>query len=167
MVRNCKGECAEDNFNLLMNETNVVARKTRIVSWNVRSLRHCYRSGSFAEFIKNTEAHFIFLQEVSASPTTLLMLPGFIALLEEYGFLYRYWFPCQNKPHYSGTAVLARIKPDAVIKGFLNKATDDPTPNLEGRSITVLWDGKAIVGSYFPTLSIKVEGKENKVAARM
>ena len=58
----CKGECAEDNFNLLMNETNVVARKTRIVSWNVRSLRHCYRSGSFAEFIKNTEAHFIFLQ---------------------------------------------------------------------------------------------------------
>jgi exonuclease III len=142
-------------------------RKIKIISWNVRSLRHCYRSGSFALFIKSTEAHFIFLQEVSASPTTLLSLPGFMTLLEECGFLYRYWFPCQDKPHYSGTAVLARIKPDFVIKGFLNNVTDDPTPNLEGRAITIVWEGKAIVGSYFPTLSIKQEGKERRVLSRM
>ena len=162
----CQGSCSEENLNLLTDKV-VVSDTVKIVSWNVRSLRHCYRSGNFASFIKSTEARFVFLQEVSAAPISLLLLPGFILLLEEYGFCYRYWFPCQNKPHYSGVAVLARIKPDAVIKGFLNKVTDDPVPNLEGRIITVIWNGKAIVGSYFPTLSIKEVGKDKKVLSRM
>ena len=165
----CQGECCVSNpeqLSAFMIASAISEGKIVVVSWNVRSLKNCYLVGNFSSFLKNTEAHFIFLQEVSASTSTIVGLPGFTSLLQQCGFRYCYWYPCKAKPHYSGTALLARIKPDLVIKGLLGTEEGDQTPNLEGRTITAVYGKKIFVAAYFPTLTFKDQCQEMKVAKR-
>ena len=170
----CRGECCDPALEpvnmLMMSETMAIKSaeedKFTVVSWNVRSLKSCYLAGSFSTFLKTTEAQFVFLQEVSASTSTIVGLPGFTGLLRSCGFLYCYWYPCKQKPHYSGTALLARIKPDLVIKGLLGTEGGDQTPNREGRTITAIYGRKIFVGAYFPTLTFQDARQEEKAAKR-
>ena len=163
----CGGECHITREQLYTLNPDFENRDSTlvVVSWNVRSLRKCYLDGFFLQFLKQTDADLLFLQEVSAAPYTILSLPGFSIMLKEYGFEYTYWFPCRDKPHYSGTALFSRFKPDIVIKGFLGKVNQ--TPNLEGRIITAILGSTVWIGAYVPTLTLRTINSDGNAQRRI
>ncbi len=80
---------------------------TKIMSWNVNGLRACLKKG-FAEFVANSGADVICLQEVRALPEQVeLDLPGYSM----------FWNPALKRG-YSGTAILTREAPIAVFPGL-------------------------------------------------
>lgn len=109
----------------------------RIVSWNVNGLRACARKG-FPEFLRESRADVLGVQEVRASPEQLnaarCIPPG--------------WHTCfapAERPGYSGVAIYSRVEPDAVDIGLGERRFD-----AEGRLIIVRFGRTFIVNGYFP-----------------
>lgn len=106
----------------------------RFVSWNVNGLRACMQKG-FLESFFQLDADFFCLQETKLQPGQVeLDLPG-----------YRQFWCSAEKKGYSGTAVFAKKQPLSVVYGV-----GVPELDMEGRMITLEYDGFFIVTCYTP-----------------
>jgi len=106
----------------------------KLFSWNVNGLRACLNKG-FMDFFKSTDADIFCIQESKMQPGQAeIELPGYT----------QYWNSTIKKG-YSGTAVFAKAKPDAV--------TYDTPVELhsgEGRVITLEYKDFFLVNCYAP-----------------
>ena len=109
----------------------------RIVSWNVNGLRAAAKKG-FADFLENSQANVVGLQEVRALPEQLeagiRSPPGW----------HSYFAPAERRG-YSGVALYSRMPADRV-ETSLGQARFD----VEGRLIIAHFGRMAIASVYFP-----------------
>lgn len=135
-------------------DTTRAAYHTSIISWNVRSIRKCFHSARFASFLKTCDADIIFLQETCAPTSLIMSLPGFTQLLKNLGFNYCYWFSNDNVSSQAGTALISRLRPKQVLKGFVS-TTEQAAQDIdhEGRVISAIYGSVLFVAAYVPTLS--------------
>ena len=82
----------------------------KIISYNVNGIRAALKKG-FLDWLKNTNADVVYLQEIKAHPEQFDHLP-----FEKIGYRYNSWFPATKKG-YSGVAILSKIKPNNVTFG--------------------------------------------------
>jgi exodeoxyribonuclease III len=109
----------------------------RIVSWNVNGLRACAGKG-FLEFLENSAADVLGIQEVRAFPD---QLPS--AVRNPPGW--HVHFAPAARPGYSGVALYSRAKPDQV-EISLGEARFD----TEGRYLMARFGRLKVVSVYFP-----------------
>jgi exodeoxyribonuclease-3 len=111
----------------------------KFISWNVNGLRACLSKG-FLDFAKSSNADFICLQETKRQPHQIeLDLDGYTQI----------WNSAERKG-YSGTAVLARQRPNSFYFGM-----DGYTDN-EGRLITCDYDDFYLLCCYSPNSQEKL-----------
>jgi exodeoxyribonuclease-3 len=105
----------------------------KMVSWNVNGLRACLNKG-FMDFFRRIDADVFCIQETKMQPDQLdVTFPGFDIIMNS-----------AEKKGYSGTAVLSKRKPDAVVFGI------DGDYNDEGRAITCDFGRFFLVNVYSP-----------------
>lgn len=119
----------------------------KIYSWNVNGIRAVLRKNSIIPFIKSHNPDVLCIQETKAQPEQVeINLPEY----------YIYWNSAERKG-YSGTAILSKIEPLAVIYGIpadiknkytLNDVYGDMT--TEGRVLTLEFDNYFISTVYTP-----------------
>lgn len=117
-----------------------------VYSWNLNGIRSAYKQG-FLQWLQKSDADFLFLQEVRATPAQLgtdLLAP----------FEYQsFWHPAEKKG-YSGVGLYSRMplsQRDVVI-GLGNEEID-----REGRFIGVFYNNIFFAHAYFP--NSQPEGK--------
>lgn len=120
----------------------------KIYSWNVNGIRAVIKKGLFLSFIQSEQPDVVCLQETKAKPEQIdLQLDG-----------YEQFFYSAEKPGYSGTAILTKIKPLQVINGFPEaiikkyKVSGDlyGDPNKEGRVMAGEFEKFWLVTVYTP-----------------
>ncbi|MGC1176523.1 MAG: exodeoxyribonuclease III [Candidatus Saccharimonadales bacterium] len=120
----------------------------KLYSWNVNGIRAVTNKGLFQPFLDAEQPDILCLQEIKAKPEQIeLALDGYRA----------FWYSAE-KPGYSGTAILSKIKPLQVIDGFPRdiikkfKVSGDTygDPNKEGRVIAAEFDTFWVVTVYTP-----------------
>ncbi len=120
----------------------------RLYSWNVNGIRAVTNKGLFKPFLDKEKPDILGIQEIKAKPEQIkLDLDGYDV----------FWYSAE-KPGYSGTALLSKIKPKQVINGFPKdiitkyKVTGDTygDPNLEGRVMAAEFDKFWFVTVYTP-----------------
>lgn len=120
----------------------------KIYSWNINGIRAVERKGVWQDFLNSQKPDFLCLQEIKAQDHQIdVNTDGYTAL----------WYPAE-KPGYSGTAILSKIKPKTVITGFPKdiiakfKLHGDiyGDPNKEGRVIAAEYDKFWLVSVYTP-----------------
>ena len=109
----------------------------KVISWNVNGIRACAKKG-FKEFIDEHSPDLLFLQETKVAEADI---PD--ELRDPYGYQ-SVWHSAERKG-YSGVAVLSKVSPDNVIKGFGVDEFDK-----EGRVIQAVFDDVYYIGVYFP-----------------
>jgi len=120
----------------------------KIYSWNVNGIRAVQRKELWQPFLEAEKPDILCLQEIKAKP-------GQIELeLDDYNV---FWYSAE-KPGYSGTALMSKVKPLQVINGFPEdiitkyKVTGDVygSPNQEGRVIAAEFEKFWVVTVYTP-----------------
>lgn len=120
----------------------------KIYSWNVNGIRAVVRKELWAPFLESENPDIICLQETKAKPDQFeLVMPDYD----------QFYYPAE-KPGYSGTAILTKIKPLQVVNGLPEniikkyKVSGDTygDPNLEGRVMAAEFDGFWLVTAYTP-----------------
>jgi exodeoxyribonuclease-3 len=120
----------------------------KIYSWNVNGIRAVSNKGLFQPFLDSEQPDILLLQEIKAKPEQITIdIDGYDA----------FWYSAE-KPGYSGTAILSKIKPLQVVNGFPQdiikkyRVTGDTygDPNQEGRVIAGEFDKFWVVGVYTP-----------------
>ncbi|MHA1794764.1 MAG: exodeoxyribonuclease III [Promethearchaeota archaeon] len=112
----------------------------KIISWNVNGLNAALKKG-LMEFIEEEKADVYCFQEVKVTEKTLDSTFLSNPLIKDYKM---YWNPAQ-KNGYSGTMVLSKISPKAVMYGLNDEDLDS-----EGRMITVEFDKFFLLNGYLP-----------------
>ncbi|HET8991914.1 MAG TPA: exodeoxyribonuclease III [Candidatus Saccharimonadales bacterium] len=121
---------------------------TSIFSWNVNGIRAVNKKGLWQPFIDKFKPDIICLQEIKAKADQIdINTEGYNA----------FWYPAE-KPGYSGTGILSKIKPLQVIDGFpediINKydVTGDTygDANKEGRVLAAEFPQFWLVTVYTP-----------------
>jgi exodeoxyribonuclease III len=110
----------------------------KFVSYNVNGIRAALNKG-FAEWLVQTDADVIGLQEVKAMPDQVNF-----SIFEDLGY-HVYWYPAVKKG-YSGVAILTKVKPNFVEYGMGMSLYDD-----EGRMIRADFDDVSFISAYFPS----------------
>jgi len=120
----------------------------KIYSWNVNGIRAVARKELWQPFLDAEEPDILCLQELKAKPEQIdVPIDGYTA----------FWYSA-DKPGYSGTAILSKVKPLQVVNGFPEdiitkyKVTGDTygNPNDEGRVIAAEFDPFWLVTVYTP-----------------
>lgn len=120
----------------------------KIYSWNVNGIRAVQRKELFEPFLAAEKPDILCLQELKAKPEQIdVDIDGYDA----------FWYSAE-KPGYSGTAILSKIKPLQVVNGFpqdiikKHKLTGDVygDPNLEGRVVAAEFEKFWVVTVYTP-----------------
>jgi len=122
----------------------------RIISYNVNGIRAALTKG-FDQWMDETKADIICLQEIKASPEQLDL-----SIFEQRGY-HNYWFPAEKKG-YSGVAILSRQKPDNIIYGSGVKESDK-----EGRVIRADFGDVSVLSIYAPSGSSGEERQDFKM----
>lgn len=107
----------------------------KLITWNVNGLRSVFGKG-FPEFILAEQPDMVLLQETKVDPATL-----------DWGWLQGYellWNRAQ-KPGYSGTGILTKVKPQSVHHGIGIAEHDN-----EGRVVTAEFAECYVVCVYTP-----------------
>jgi exodeoxyribonuclease-3 len=120
----------------------------KIYSWNVNGIRAVMKKDVLVPFITAEQPDILCLQEIKAKPEQIDLV------LDDYN---TFWYSAE-KPGYSGTALLSKLKPIQVINGFPKdivktfEVTGDAygDPNMEGRVIAAEFDNFWIVTVYTP-----------------
>ena len=110
----------------------------RIITANVNGIRSAAKKG-FIEWLANTQADFICLQEIKAQLDDLsqdLIAPKH----------YASYFHCAQKKGYSGTGIYSKHQPDQVVSGFGVAEFDD-----EGRYTALRFGKLWVISVYFPS----------------
>jgi exodeoxyribonuclease III len=119
-----------------------------LYSWNVNGIRAVTKKDAFEPFVKAEKPDILCLQETKAKPEQIEVDPdGYSA----------FWYSAE-KPGYSGTGILSKLKPLQVINGFPEevikqyKVSGDTygDPNMEGRVIAAEFDKFWVVTVYTP-----------------
>lgn len=113
------------------------------ISWNVNGLRACAKKG-FWNFIDENDFDIIAVQEIKVQVEQLKLSDEEERVINKY---YKY-FNSAQKPGYSGTLVLSKIKPKAVYYDFEKIGLNEH--NLEGRIITIEYNNYFFVNVYVP-----------------
>jgi len=80
----------------------------KLYSWNVNGIRAVVKKNLFEPFLDTEKPDILCLQEIKAKPEQIdLPLDGYTA----------FWYAAE-KPGYSGTAILSKVKPLQVVNGF-------------------------------------------------
>jgi exodeoxyribonuclease-3 len=111
----------------------------KIVSYNVNGIRAAINKG-FIEWLKAVNPDVVCLQEIKAMEEQLD-----IALFEQAGYHYNYWFSAQKKG-YSGVAILCKTQPDHVEIG-----TGIDYMDFEGRNLRADFNGVSVMSLYLPS----------------
>lgn len=120
----------------------------KIYSWNVNGIRAVVNKQLWLPFLEAERPDILCLQEIKAKADQInVEIDGYDA----------FWYSA-DKPGYSGTAILSKVKPLQIIDGFPQaiikkyKVTGDTygNPNLEGRVITAEFDKFWLVTVYTP-----------------
>lgn len=114
-----------------------MARKIKIISWNVNGLRSAARQG-FIKWLAQEPADIICLQEIKAN---VLDLPSELVKINGY---YSYFNSAQKKG-YSGTAVYTKVQPKIFETSILPGRFDG-----EGRGIKMVFDEFTLYNFYIP-----------------
>jgi exodeoxyribonuclease-3 len=120
----------------------------KIYSWNVNGIRAVVKKGLWQPFLDAEKPDILLLQETKAKPEQIDLDLG------EYS---AFWYSAE-KPGYSGTAILTKVKPLQVINGFPEdiikkyKVSGDTygDPNKEGRVMAAEFDKFWVVTVYTP-----------------
>ncbi|MGY3804102.1 exodeoxyribonuclease III [Pigmentibacter ruber] len=117
-----------------------------VYSWNLNGIRAAKKQG-FLSWLQNSEADFVFLQEVRATPLQLeedLISPNHYQ---------SYWHPAEKKG-YSGVGFYSKIplNESDIVYGI-----GDPDIDREGRFIGVFYNNIFFAHAYFP--NSQPEGK--------
>ncbi|RSK41782.1 exodeoxyribonuclease III [Mangrovimonas spongiae] len=111
----------------------------KIISYNVNGIRAAIRKG-FTDWLKTANPDVICIQETKA-----LKEQVDVAVLEEAGYKYHYWFSAQKKG-YSGVAIFCKEEPNHVEYG-----TGIQSMDAEGRNLRVDFDDISIMSLYLPS----------------
>lgn len=120
----------------------------KLYSWNVNGIRAVTKKNLFQPFLDAEQPDILCLQEIKAKPEQIdLTLDGYNVS----------WYSA-DKPGYSGTAILSKVKPRQVINGLPEdiikkfKLSGDiyGDPNLEGRVMAAEFDKFWAVTVYTP-----------------
>lgn len=120
----------------------------KIYSWNVNGIRAVVKKGLWEPFLAAELPDILCLQEIKAKPEQIdAAINGYNA----------FWYSAE-KPGYSGTALLSKVKPLQVINGFPQDIIESHNvsgdtygnPNLEGRVIAAEFDKFWVVTVYTP-----------------
>lgn len=111
----------------------------KIITYNVNGIRAAMGK-DWINWLKESDADIVCLQEIKASPDQLIDL----LLIEGLGYEH-YWFPAEKKG-YSGTAILTKRSPKHVEYGCGIEAYD-----REGRIIRADFEELSIISAYFPS----------------
>jgi exodeoxyribonuclease-3 len=123
-------------------------KSLKLYSWNVNGIRAVNRKELFRPFLDKEQPDILCLQELKAKPEQIdADTSGYDA----------FWYSAE-KPGYSGTAILSKVKPLQVINGFPKdiikkyKLSGDiyGDPNMEGRVIAAEFDTFWVVTVYTP-----------------
>eukprot|EP01121_Diplochlamys_sp_Union-15-3_P006204 TRINITY_DN1670_c0_g1_i4.p1 TRINITY_DN1670_c0_g1~~TRINITY_DN1670_c0_g1_i4.p1 ORF type:complete len:284 (+),score=46.82 TRINITY_DN1670_c0_g1_i4:325-1176(+) len=115
----------------------------KIASWNVASFRSVYEKGSLKHYIDNEKPDILCLQETKVTEDK------FGNQIYDYMSIF---YACKENSGYSGTAVLTKLKPLAVLKGIGVEDHD-----TEGRCITLEFPNFFLVCTYIPNAGQKGE----------
>jgi len=120
----------------------------KIYSWNVNGIRAVQRKELWQPFLESEKPDIVCLQELKAKPEQIdAPIDGYNA----------FWYSA-DKPGYSGTAILSKVKPLQVINGFpadiikKYEVTGDVygNPNDEGRVVAAEFEKFWLVTVYTP-----------------
>jgi len=120
----------------------------KLYSWNVNGIRAVIKKDAFTPFVQSEQPDILCLQETKAQQGQAeIDLPDY----EEY------WNSAEKKG-YSGTAIFTKVKPLAVINGFVEGIAEQygltadsyGDPAKEGRVITAEYDQFYVVTVYTP-----------------
>jgi len=123
----------------------------KLYSWNVNGIRAVVNKGLWQPFIDKEQPDILLLQEIKAKPEQIEKID---IELDGYDV---FWYSA-DKPGYSGTALLSKLKPLQVVNGLPQNiikqfnVTGDTygDPNLEGRVIAGEFEKFWVVGVYTP-----------------
>ncbi len=111
----------------------------KIISYNVNGIRAALKKG-FAEWLANTNADMVCLQEVKALEDQLDL-----NVFREIGFRNIFWMPAEKKG-YSGVAILSKHEPVHVELGCGIDAYD-----CEGRVLRADFQDFSLISVYMPS----------------
>lgn len=120
----------------------------KIISYNLNGLRAANKLNVLS-WIEKEDADIICLQEVRAERDVCEKI------LEGFKNKYNITFNCSEKKGYSGTVTLSKIKPIEVMLGLKKDQKD-----VEGRTITTIFDKYVVINSYVPNGSKRLEYKK-------
>ncbi|KAI9295388.1 hypothetical protein K502DRAFT_315811 [Neoconidiobolus thromboides FSU 785] len=120
----------------------------KLITYNVASLNAALKKG-LKEYLNYENADFVCLQETKINERPLNLFP-------EYN--YQYWWPCQSKKGYSGTAILSKYPPIHSQYGFNKNGLD-----LEGRVITLEFEPFFLVTCYVPNAGEKLKNLDKRM----
>ena len=119
----------------------------KLYSWNVNGIRAVIRKGAIQDFIAEHNPDLLCVQEIKAKPEQI-----------EFDFQgYQTYWHSAERPGYSGTGILTRLKPQNVIEGFPEEIVseyhlDDGYGNSgdEGRVLVLEFDKFFLLTVYTP-----------------
>jgi len=123
----------------------------KIISYNVNGIRAALKK-DFMSWLKSANPDVICLQETKAHKEQIDL-----AIFDEAGYKYNYWFSAQKKG-YSSVAILCKTEPNHIEYG-----TGIESMDFEGRNIRVDFDEVSVMSMYLPsgTNSERLEFKFN------
>jgi exodeoxyribonuclease-3 len=110
----------------------------KIITYNVNGIRSAISKG-FVEWLKQTDAELIAIQELKAEITQIDR-----SIFEDLGYQL-YWFAAEKKG-YSGVAIFSKITPHRVVYGC-----GIPIYDTEGRVIRADFDAFSLMSVYMPS----------------
>lgn len=125
----------------------------KIISWNVNGVRAIMKK-DFMKFFNKEKADIYCLQEVKIHEDHLTDELKGIGSLKNYK---TYW-DCAERKGYSGVAIISKIKPLSIKKGFGTKKFD-----IEGRVLTFELPKFYLINVYAPNSKQELERLKEKV----
>lgn len=113
----------------------------KIITWNVNGMRAAIKSG-FSTFFDTEKADIVCLQEVKAKQDQVQLTPEG----------YTIFWNAAEKPGYSGTAMLTRLKPLSAVYDI-----GVPEHDKEGRVITLEFKDFYLVNVYVPNSGVELK----------
>jgi len=111
----------------------------KIISYNVNGIRAALKK-DFMSWLKSANPDVLCLQETKAHKEQLDL-----AIFDEAGYKYNYWFSAQKKG-YSSVAILCKTEPNHIEYG-----TGIESMDFEGRNIRVDFDEVSVMSMYLPS----------------
>ena len=131
----------------------------KIISYNINGIRASSAKG-LLNWIDQIDADILCFQEIRAKEEVARQLfhtnSEQLSLFDSDLFLNKYHivYNCGQVPGYAGTAILTKKKPTSIIYGLPSQTTD-----VEGRTITLLFDNLAILNCYVPNGGSRLDYK--------